>query len=584
MIMATRHPAPFLRRAAAAATLVLLVCRPDLAFAQNARTLFERAEAREQTVLEAAVPAAATLRSVALAFENVVRRYPTSGFCDDSLWKAAGLMRRAHELSGAKADRESAARYLEWLRREYPHSAYQKQIPAAIDALEPPAAPAPRPTPPAAAASDQPEKPEAAADTAGPVAALTSITRTTLPQGDRITLEFSHEVAYVADRVTGPDRVFFDFNQSAAETSVVDQAGAITGSLVKALRVGKHPGQITRVVLELDGQPRYSAFPMYEPFRLVIDLESDRLPLPRVPAEPAPASRVAPTPTTATTATPATTNGPSPKPEGSAPAPSAPAGPPPAPPASTARGDYTLARQLGLGVSRVVIDPGHGGHDPGAMANGLREAELVLDVSMRVKKLLESHPGIEVVLTRDTDSFIALEERTEIANREHADMFLSIHANASRQTATRGVETYLLNFATNPSAEAVAARENATSAQSMNTLPTLVRSIMMNNKLKESRELATMVQTSLVRSLRPRNPDLRDLGIKQAPFVVLIGAQMPSVLAEISFLTNRGEASLLKQSAYRDRIAQALADAVLKYQASLKKVTTETPQPPSGTR
>jgi N-acetylmuramoyl-L-alanine amidase len=246
----------------------------------------------------------------------------------------------------------------------------------------------------------------------------------------------------------------------------------------------------------------------------------------------------------------------------------------PDPPASTSRGDYSLARQLGLGVSRIVIDAGHGGHDPGAQANGVVESELVLDVSKRLQRLLSAHAGVEVVLTRSDDTFVPLEQRTAIANREHADMFLSIHANASRQTATRGIETYILNFATNEEAEAVAARENATSARSMGMLPEIVKTIALNDKLAESRELATMVQTALVRSLRTKSTAIRDLGVKQAPFVVLIGADMPSVLAEISFLTNRAEAALLKDDDYRQRIAQALHDAVMKYQASLKKITT----------
>ncbi len=247
---------------------------------------------------------------------------------------------------------------------------------------------------------------------------------------------------------------------------------------------------------------------------------------------------------------------------------------PPAAPAATSGGDYSLARQLGLGISRIVIDAGHGGHDPGAQANGLVESELVLDIALRVETLLRKQAGIDVVLTRRTQEFIPLEERTAIANREGADLFLSIHANASRRVAAKGVETYFLNFATNPEAEAVAARENAGSRTSMGRLPQLVQQIALHDKMKESRELAQIVQTNMIRALRPQNKAVVDLGVKQAPFVVLIGAQMPSVLAEISFVTNKAEATLLKKEAYRQRIAQALADAVLRYQRSLKKVTT----------
>jgi N-acetylmuramoyl-L-alanine amidase len=252
----------------------------------------------------------------------------------------------------------------------------------------------------------------------------------------------------------------------------------------------------------------------------------------------------------------------------------APVPPPPAAAAVTSRGAYSLARQVGAGVSRIVIDPGHGGHDPGAISNGVREAELVLDIAQRLERLLLQKPGFDVVLTRRTNEFIPLEERTAIANREGGDVFLSIHANAGRNTAARGIETYFLNFATNPAAEAVAARENATSAQTMGTLPALVRAIALNNKLAESRELASILQTAMIRRLRAQNSGVKDLGVKQAPFVVLIGAQMPSVLAEISFVTNRSEASLLKQPAYRQQIAQALCDAIIRYQGSLKKTTT----------
>jgi N-acetylmuramoyl-L-alanine amidase len=244
------------------------------------------------------------------------------------------------------------------------------------------------------------------------------------------------------------------------------------------------------------------------------------------------------------------------------------------PPAKNVAGGLSIARQLGLGVSRIVIDAGHGGHDPGAMGKGVTEAELVLDVALRLEKLLQKVPGVEVILTRRTDDFIALPERTAIANREGADLFLSIHANASSVAQAHGIETYFLNFANNQSAAAVAARENATSAQAMGALPDLVKAIALNNKLDESRDFATHVQRAMMERLRATNRTLRDLGVKQAPFVVLIGAVMPSVLAEISFVTNPQEARLLKGNVYRQRIAEALFSAIRKYQTSLKTGAT----------
>ena len=179
-------------------------------------------------------------------------------------------------------------------------------------------------------------------------------------------------------------------------------------------------------------------------------------------------------------------------------------------------------------------------------------------MSQRLQKLLEKQPGMEVVMTRDTDVFIPLEQRTAIANREGADLFLSIHANASRNIKARGIETYFLNFAANPEAEAVAARENSASGQTMHRLPDIVRAITLNNKIDESRDFADTVQKSMVRSLSTKNGELQDRGVKQAPFVVLIGAGMPSVLAEISFVSHKQEGALLKTSAYRQQIAEAL--------------------------
>ena len=218
-----------------------------------------------------------------------------------------------------------------------------------------------------------------------------------------------------------------------------------------------------------------------------------------------------------------------------------------------------------------MIDPGHGGHDPGAKAAGLTEAELVLDVALELEKLLLKEAGVEVFLTRRNSTYIPLEERTAIANRFDADLFLSIHANASTNRNARGIETYFLNFAQNAEAAALAARENATSSQTMRNLPEIVRAIALNNKIDESRDFATKVQSSLYAGLRKTNKQARNLGVKQAPFQVLIGATMPSILVEISFITNAQEGGLLKTARYRTQLAQALLDGIRKYQQSLKR-------------
>jgi N-acetylmuramoyl-L-alanine amidase len=341
--------------------------------------------------------------------------------------------------------------------------------------------------------------------------------------------------------------------------------------------------------MELAAEPRYTLIALYDPYRLILDFERPPASAPAPPTIPAPASPPAPKPAQASpTAAPppsAPDNPPSPPEQPSAPAASIPAPTPspiagkatapsllpaPAAPARNSNGTFSLARQLGLGVSRIVIDPGHGGHDPGAQAFNLTEANLVLDIALRLEALLQKEPGFEVVMTRRTDVFVPLEERTVIANRDGADLFLSIHANASRNKRATGIETYYLNFASNPEAEQVAARENSASGRTMHNLSDIVQAIALNNKLDESKDLARFVQDSMVKRLRPQYKSLRNLGVKQAPFVVLVGAQMPSVLAEVSFITNRTEAQMLGKPAYRQRLAQALFDAITRYQRSLK--------------
>jgi N-acetylmuramoyl-L-alanine amidase len=239
----------------------------------------------------------------------------------------------------------------------------------------------------------------------------------------------------------------------------------------------------------------------------------------------------------------------------------------------TASGDRSLIRALGLKIGRIVIDPGHGGHDTGTIGpNGLEEKDLVLDVAKRLGKLLDGRLGAEVVYTRQDDTFIPLETRTAIANQEQADLFVSIHANSSRDPDARGVETYYLNFTSNANALEVAARENAVSDKSIHELQDLVKKIALKEKIEESREFATNVQQSLHTGLATKTPGIRDRGVKKAPFIVLIGANMPSILAEISFVSNPADERKLGTAEYRQRIAESLYKGISKYVGGLSGV------------
>ncbi|HEY6273102.1 MAG TPA: N-acetylmuramoyl-L-alanine amidase [Terriglobales bacterium] len=245
--------------------------------------------------------------------------------------------------------------------------------------------------------------------------------------------------------------------------------------------------------------------------------------------------------------------------------------------APTASGDRSLIRALGLKIGKIVVDAGHGGHDTGTVGpNGLTEKDLVLDVALKLGKLLESRLGAEVVYTRDTDTFIPLETRTAIANKEQADLFISIHANSSSDSSARGVETYYLNFTSSRDALDVAARENAVSEKSIHELQDLVKKIALKEKIEESREFAGDVEKSLYTGLSAKSPGLHNRGVKKAPFVVLIGANMPSILAEISFISNPTDERKLKTNEYRQRVAESLYKGVSKYVSGLSGVKLAT--------
>lgn len=396
---------------------------------------------------------------------------------------------------------------------------------------------------------------------------LTGVARDVYADVLRLTLSFDGTPAVRHQRLEDPPRIVVELPETAVNPGVTEREWSFDDDVVRRIQFGQEGGR-TRVVLDLDGGADYRVYQLRDPDRVIVDVTRNAAGTAALRPRPSPF----PVPRTR---------------------PSGPALPPvdgalvaaiPVPPSASAtvepdlaeapatnleRG-FSLSRQLGLGISRIVIDPGHGGRDPGARGRGLIEAEIVLDVALRLEALLEAEPGFEVVLTRRTNVYIPLEERTAIANQNQADLFLSIHANASLNPRARGVETFFLDFARDAEAEALAARENAGSARSMRSLPEIVQAITLNDKLVESRDFATILQTSVHEQLSAVDRQVEDRGVKQAPFVVLIGATMPSALAEISFLTNEQEAILLRTDGYRQQIAEALRDGVIRYRRSLQ--------------
>lgn len=546
-------------------------------------------------------------------FEDVARKYP-----------GTELGVRARQELAATTKEEKEARQASAKRKKEKDGKSEKDIQQELDAIN------------AQTAQDV-----SAAARKAKYPLVTSIRQWTTPDYTRVAIDLEEEVKYEAGRVPSPDRIFFDLHNTKLAPELAGKSFEITGDgLLKKVRVAQFSLNMTRVVLEVDSLAEYSAFLLPNPYRLIIDIhgKAAQTKVAETPATKAPEAVIAarkeeptfigsgnPVPRGKTDdaarelaesnapitrelskKTPAdvrATAEPTSAPTVEVVAPRAKKGKgrkqeqvteaAPAPPAGKeaeplAGGDRSLIRALGLKIGRIVVDAGHGGHDTGTVGrNGLMEKDVVLDVAARLAKLLENKLGAEVVLTRDDDTFVPLETRTAIANQRAADLFISVHANSSRDWKARGVETYYLNFTSNAEALEVAARENAVSEKSVFELSDLVKKIAMREKIEESREFAAHVQKALHGGLSAKSSGLKDRGVKKAPFVVLIGANMPSILAEISFVSNPQDEKRLKTPEYRQRIADSLFKGVANYASGLSgikaatKLSTEVPGPGS---
>jgi N-acetylmuramoyl-L-alanine amidase len=452
----------------------------------------------------------------------------------------------------------------------------------------------------------------------------------------RVTIDLEDGVHFTSGRIRNPERIFFDLQGARLAPGVAQENVHVEGALLTAVRVAQNHAGVVRVVLDVMGVKDYAAVLSNNPAQLVIDLYGNSAAEPvrtanakrgqktatddssgsetaansgargtqTSPAknsgdDPAPASEQPTTPN-AKSAINGTVSGAS---AGSNPATSArnslssgksarskalkagSAGAKPdlvqptSTPQPTRDGQSTLTRTLGLKIGRIVLDPGHGGHDTGTIGpTGLMEKDLCLDVALRLGKIIEQRlPGADVIYTRSDDTFVPLEERTNIANQAKADLFISIHANSSHDTGARGIETYYLNLKGSPEAMEVAARENATAQEGVHDLQNLVMKITQTEKIDESREFATDIQNSLSYRIQKVNSSVKNRGVRKAPFVVLIGAAMPSILTEISFLSNPADEKLLKQPEQRQKVAEGLYQGIASYLQNMNSVTVNLP-------
>ena len=382
----------------------------------------------------------------------------------------------------------------------------------------------------------------------------------------RIVIDQDRPLRFQGQELKDPDRLVYDILNSRVSDSVSGDPVVVNDGILKQVRVSQYMPTTVRVVLDLASLKSSAAFPLKDPERLVIDVTGasegdDDNGTAKQPAAPVAAADAKPaSPVTA----PALT----------APEPDLPKAPNPDPDARNSDQKLSLSRQLGLKIKTIAIDAGHGGHDPGAIGkSGLREKTITLDVAKRLQKLVMDRLGCRVVMTRDSDVFIPLEERPFLAKKNKADLFVSIHVNANRKRKARGIETYIQSLrASDREAMATAAFENATSTKTLSELGSeldkILKDLRTDDKLNESVELAGYVQNSLVKTARPVKGYIVNRTVKRAFFYVLVNTEMPSILAEVGFISNPDEERLLSTETYRQKIAEALYQGVKKYVAA----------------
>lgn len=362
------------------------------------------------------------------------------------------------------------------------------------------------------------------------------------PDYTRIAITLDREARFAFHRLPQnrekkiPPRLYIDIEKAKIAPGVNDIR--IGDGLLKTARIGQYRPDTVRVVLDLDSMKDYKIFTFSEPFRIIIDARGER----QTEISKGKESSISPLP-----AVPAIK---------------------PAPLEKEAKG---VERPAIGKIRRIVVDPGHGGHDPGAQgAGGTREKDVVLQIALRLAHRLKEELGLDVVLTRSTDVFLELQERTAIANKVGADLFVSIHANASLNRNSSGIETYYLNLAKTEKVAQLAAKENGTTLEKVSILQAVLFDLMANYKLNDSAQLADEVQKAVYHKVSVRYAGVKNLGVKQGPFYVLVGATMPSILVETAFVSNVKEEARLNDPDYQECTAEGILDGIREYIVGLK--------------
>jgi N-acetylmuramoyl-L-alanine amidase len=479
-------------------------------------------------------------------FEAVYRHDPKGPWAAAGLYMSGQLYQELYKRSFKRSDKETAIDVYERIITDFPKSKYKQKAEYALRHMSY------KKTPKRASKKEMPKKDIAMVPEDSIEAEIEKLNSTPLPvkkdlKGSmnenakvlglrywsnpsytRVVVDADDEVSYTHRllkkdaSIKKPQRLYIDLNNSKLGKDIT-KIVPINDNLLIDARAGQYASNSVRVVVDIKSFETYKIFSLKNPFRIVIDVWGTVV-------------KPAPLPIRADQKDKKIPPG-------------------------------ALAKQLALGVSRIVIDPGHGGRDYGAPGylRGVHEKDVVLKIARRLAKKIRKELGCEVIMTRNSDRNMTLEERTAIANTKNADLFISIHTNAVRDRRAYGIETFFLNLATDNDAILVAARENATSTKNISDLETILSDLMQNAKINESSRLAVHVQKSMCRELRKRYSRIKSKGVKQAPFYVLMGAQMPAILIETSFISNPRECKRLKSTAYQDRMSEAIVQGIKEY-------------------
>jgi N-acetylmuramoyl-L-alanine amidase len=501
----------------------------------------------------------AYMNSALSSFSFLISRYPESVFVEKALYYTGFINYKYRN------DRESARRFFDQLIDKYPKGKYAADAKKLLDdiarvgVIHVPAG-------------------------KGKYAVLNDLRYWSSPDYTRVVIYFDNPVPFENHRAYDPDRIYFDFEGARISKTIAAWMLTIEDNFLKRVRIGHYNPKVTRVVLDLEKVGKYNIFSLLDPFRIVIDITGSGFEKTGNTAEVA-GKTVKPSivqqtadkretgadnkiidPVTVTDLSgDAASKKASQDSEAAADSRSPSKSPVTVIPLRNSSGNYSIVRQLGLGVTTIVLDPGHGGKDPGVVfKNSVYEKDLILDFAFRMKAVLEKDGKYQVYMTRDSDMFIPLEERTAKAMQYKADLFISLHMNSNRSSSLEGMEAYFLGFATDRQTEALAAQENSVSQKSIGELQEILK-LMINAKIEESKDLAKIVSVGVSNYMKDNFSSFRSHGVRQAPFIVLIGASMPSVLIELGYLTNQSEGRNLTNPLYRQSLAESLAKGLEDY-------------------